>query len=163
MAFAPGATINTAAGTTLQLGSTAAPTGLQLNIQGALSKTGGGQVVVDTQTVTYPTTALNLTPVPVTIGAGSVTLGENVTLSAINFQINSTASLNIADDVSAQVRSITGTGLIDLEGTTASRRHYQPLGRRPQLVEPTSSVGSSKAPGSSWPAETARSRPARSP
>jgi hypothetical protein len=120
LAFAPGATINTAAGTTLQLGTTSAPTGLQLNLQGALTKTGGGQVEVDTQTVTYPTTALNLTPVPVTIGGGSVTLGENVTLSAINVQINSTASLNIADDVAAQVRSITGTGLIDLEGTTTA-------------------------------------------
>ena len=29
-------------------------------------------------------------------------------------------SLNIADDVAAAVRSITGTGLIDLEGTTTA-------------------------------------------
>jgi hypothetical protein len=120
LAFAPGASINTSSGTTLQLGTTTAPTALQLNLQGPLTKTGGGQVVIDTQTVTYPTTALNLTPVPVTIGSGSITLGESVALGAINVQINSTASLNIADQVAAQVRSITGTGLINLEGTTAT-------------------------------------------
>jgi hypothetical protein len=120
MQLASGAAVNVSSGATLDLGTTSAPTGFQLTLQGPTTKTGGGALVVNTQSVFYPTTALNNNPVPVTIGAGSITFGENVSLSAINVQINPSASLNIADDVSAQVRSITGTGLIDLEGTTAT-------------------------------------------
>ncbi len=118
--LASGAVVNVSSGATLDLGTTSAPTGLQLTLLGSMTKSGGGALVVNTQSVFYPTTALNNNPVPVTISGGSITLGQNVNLSAINVQINSSASLNIADDVSAQVRSITGTGLIDLEGTTAT-------------------------------------------
>jgi hypothetical protein len=43
-----------------------------------------------------------------------------VNLDAINFQIGPTTSLVIADNVSAGVRSLTGTGLVTLNGTTAA-------------------------------------------
>lgn len=117
--LAPGATISTQTGSTLILGSATAPTGLQLTLQGSLTKVGGGQLVIDTSSVFYPTTPTVL-PVPVTIGGGSITLGVSVSLTAVNIQIGSTASLNIADDVSATLRSFTGTGLVDLEGTTTT-------------------------------------------
>ncbi len=117
--FDSGAVVSAGTGTTLVLGSTSAPTGLQLTLEGSLTKTGAGAVVVNTQSIFYPTTALN-SPVPVTIAGGAITLGENANLGAINFQINSSAALNIADDAAVKVRSITGTGLIDLEGTTTA-------------------------------------------
>ena len=117
--LAPGATISTQTGSTLDLGSAIAPTGLQLTLQGSMTKAGGGQLVIDTGTIFYPTTPTVL-PVPVTIAGGSITLGVSVSLSAVNVQINSTASLDIADDVSAAIRSFTGTGMVDLEGTTTT-------------------------------------------
>jgi hypothetical protein len=115
--LAPSATIDTGTGSTLVLGATSAPTGLQLTLQGALNKTGRGQLVVNTQSVFFPTTP-TLLPVPISIAGGSVTLGANVNLNAINFQIDSTASLVVADNVGARVRSLSGTGLITLNGTT---------------------------------------------
>ncbi len=51
--LAPGVVINTATGSTLQLGSTTSPTALQLTVQGPLTKSGGGQLAVDTQSVYY--------------------------------------------------------------------------------------------------------------
>ena len=73
MNLAPGATIFTQTGSTLQLGTTTAPTGFLLVLQGAMSKTGGGQLVVDTSSISFPTTPL-LNPVPVSIAGGSMTL-----------------------------------------------------------------------------------------
>ena len=49
----PGVVINTAAGSTLQLAKASDPTGLQVTIQGPLTKSGGGQLVVDTQSVFF--------------------------------------------------------------------------------------------------------------
>ena len=118
MNLAPGATIYTQTGSMLQLGTTASPTGFLLGLQGPMTKTGGGQLVVDTSSISFPTTALQL-PVPVSIVGGSMTLGANVTVNAVNFNVSPNASLIIADDVAAGVRSITGTGLVNLAGTTA--------------------------------------------
>jgi hypothetical protein len=115
--LAPGATIDTGTGSTLTLGTTTAPTGLQLTLQGGLNKTGSGRLVVNTQSFFFPTTPTQL-PVPVVVGGGSFTLGDSVNLNAINFQVDSTASLIIADNVAARVRSLTGTGLVTLNGTT---------------------------------------------
>jgi hypothetical protein len=117
--LAPGATISTQTGSTLNFGSATDMTGLQLTLQGSMTKLGGGRLVVDTGNISFPTTPTQL-PVPVSIAAGSITLGVSVSLSAINFQVGSTAALNIADDVSVVVRSFTGTGLVDLEGTTTA-------------------------------------------
>jgi len=117
--LAPGATIATGIGSTLQLANATAPTSLQLTLQGRLTKTGGGQLVIDTQSVFFPTTP-TLLPVPVSIAGGSITLGTSVNLNLINFQIGSTSILDIADQVEAQVGMLTGTGLVDLEGTTTA-------------------------------------------
>jgi hypothetical protein len=117
--LAPGATISTQTGSTLALGSTTATTSLQLTLQGALTKLGGGRLVIDTKSIFFPTTPTQL-PVPVSIAGGSITFGASVSLNAINIQIASSASLNIADNVAAGFRSLTGTGMVDLEGTTAA-------------------------------------------
>jgi len=115
--LAPGATINTGTGSTLELASATTPTTLQLTLLGGLIKTGGGELLINTQSVFFPTTPLVM-PVAISIAGGSITLGANVNLNAINFQIGSTGSLVIADNVAARVRSLTGTGLVDLEGTS---------------------------------------------
>jgi hypothetical protein len=115
----PGVVISAQTGSTFQLGNPAAPTSLQLNLKGAIAKTGGGQVVVDTQSVSYPNST-TVQPIPLTIGAGSIALGVGVNLGGISAQINSTAALLVADNVAATVQSITGSGLVDLEGTTAA-------------------------------------------
>ena len=88
-----------------------------------MSKTGGGQLLVDTSSISFPTTPTNL-PVPVSIAGGSITLGESVQATALNFDISPAASLVVGDDVVAGIRSLTGTGVReDLAGTTAARRH----------------------------------------
>ena len=119
MELAPGATIYTQSGSMLQLGTTASATGFLLDLEGAMTKTGGGGLLVDTSAISYPTTALQL-PVPVSIAGGSMTLGENVQLSSVNFDVAPSASLIIADDVAAGVRSLSGTGYVNLAGTTAA-------------------------------------------
>jgi hypothetical protein len=119
MNLAPGATIFTQTGTMLQLGTTASPTGFLLGLQGAMSKTGGGQLLVDTSSVSFPTTP-TLLPVPVSIVGGSITLGASVQLSAVNFDVEPNANLIVADNVVAGVRSLSGTGFVNLAGTTAA-------------------------------------------
>jgi hypothetical protein len=119
MNLAPGATIYTQSGSTLQLGTTASPTGFLLGLQGSMSKTGGGQLVVDTSSISFPTTPLQ-NPVPVSIAGGSMTLGASVRLNAVNFDVAANAGLIIADDVVAGIRSLTGTGYVNLDGTTAT-------------------------------------------
>jgi Bacterial Ig-like domain (group 3) len=115
--LAPGAVINSATGSSLQLGSTTSSTALQLTVQGPLTKSGGGQLAIDTQSVFYANST-TVQPIPLTIAGGSIALGDTVNLSGVNVQINSTAALLIADDVAAKVQGLTGTGLVDLEGTT---------------------------------------------
>jgi hypothetical protein len=61
-----------------------------------------------------------LLPIPVTIRGGSITLGASVSLAGLSFQLNSTSALLIADNVAAKIQTLTGTGLVDLEGTTAA-------------------------------------------
>ncbi len=119
LTLASGATIYTQTGSTLQLGTTASATGFLLTLQGAMTKTGGGQLLVDTSSISFPTTALQL-PVPVSIAGGSMTLGDSVQLSAVNFDVASNAALIIADDAVAGIRSLTGTGNVNLAGTTAA-------------------------------------------
>ncbi len=118
MQLGSGATVYTQSGSTLQLGTPTAPTGFLLGIEGALTKTGGGSLVLDTSSVSYPTTP-TLLPVPVSIAGGSITLGASVQLNAVNFNVTPNASLILADNVAARIRSLTGAGFVNLAGTTA--------------------------------------------
>jgi hypothetical protein len=111
-----GASIVTDTGSTLNLANAASPTGLQLGILGGLSKFGGGQLVIDTQKVLYPS-AFGLRPFA--IAGGTVTIGTSTSLSGSLFQIGSGSSLAVADGASAKIGSMTGSGLVNLEGTTA--------------------------------------------
>ena len=115
----PGVVVTTASGTTLQLGNTAAPTSLQLLLEGGLTKTGGGNLAIDAQSVLYSNVTTVL-PIPVAINGGSITLGTSVNLTGVSFQINSQSGLVVADNVAAKVQSLTGTGLVNLAGTTAA-------------------------------------------
>ena len=116
----PGVVISTGTGSTLQLANASDPTGLLVTVQGPLTKAGGGQLVVDTQSVFFANSS-TVQPIPVAVIGGSIVLGANVNLGGLSFQINSTAALTIADNVTARVQALTGTGLVDLEGTTAAR------------------------------------------
>ncbi len=76
----PGVVVSAASDTTLQLGSTIAPTSLQLVLEGGLTKTGGGNLTIDTQSVSYSNVTTVL-PIPAAITDGSITLGTSVNLS----------------------------------------------------------------------------------
>jgi hypothetical protein len=108
--------ISTARGSTLDLGSAATPTGLQLNLTGGVTKTGGGQLVLDTQNVFDPA------PVglqPFEIAGGTVTIGTSADFSGTKFLVDSGSSLVVVDNAQVKVGSIAGSGGIDLEGTGA--------------------------------------------
>jgi hypothetical protein len=119
LALQPGVVVSTASGTTLQLGTTATPTSLQLVLKGGLAKTGGGNLAIDTKSVSYSNQTTVL-PIPVAINGGSVTLGTSVNLAGVSFQISSQSGLVIADNAAARVQSIEGTGLVNLAGKTNS-------------------------------------------
>jgi hypothetical protein len=120
LTLSAGVQINTANGSTLQLASPSDPTGLALDIQGPVSKTGGGQLVIDTKNITYPLLPIVVHDTPVSIQGGTVLLGASATLTGVSFQIGSGTSLALADNVAATVGMIGGSGLVDLEGTTAA-------------------------------------------
>jgi len=111
----PGAVIETAPNTTIQLGSATTPTGLQLSLTGPITKTGGGQLVVDTQSVQYPNSAI-VQPIPIAIQGGTIALDQSSNLQGISFMISSVANLSIADNVVAQLGPVYGAGTIDVEG-----------------------------------------------
>ena len=115
----PGVVVSAASDTTLQLGSTIAPTSLQLVLEGGLTKTGGGNLTIDTQSVSYSNVTTVL-PIPAAITDGSITLGTSVNLSGASFQISSQSGLVIGDNVAAHIQSLTGNGLVNLAGTTAA-------------------------------------------
>jgi hypothetical protein len=119
LSLAPGVQINTAIGSTVQIASPADPTGLQLAIEGAVSKTGGGRLVIDTQRVTFPA-PVSLLQTPVSIAGGTILLGASAGLTGLNFQIGSGASLSVADNAAVTVGTVTGNGLVDLEGARAA-------------------------------------------
>jgi hypothetical protein len=117
--FSPGAVINAAPDTKIQLGSATMPTGFQLGVTGPISKTGGGQLVIDTQSVQYPNSAL-VQPIPIAIQGGTIALGASSNLEGISFVISSRANLSIADNVVTQIGPISGTGTIDVEGQSTA-------------------------------------------
>ena len=113
----PGVVVSAASGSTLKLGTTAAPTSLQLLLEGSLTKTGGGDLAIDTRNVSY-SNVTTVQPIPVVINGGSITLGTSVNLTGVSFQTNSQSGLVVNDNVVALIQSLTGTGLVNLAGTT---------------------------------------------
>ena len=112
-----GASIFTERGSTLNLASTSNPTGLQLNLQGGASKSGGGQLVIDTSNV-FDHVGSGLQSFEVS--GGTVTLGVSVVFTGTKFLVDNGAELALAGGVAAKVGSIAGAGLVELEGTTAT-------------------------------------------
>ncbi len=86
MTLAAGATINTDSGSTLQISNAGNASGLQLNFQNGVSKTGAGQLVIDTPTINYPTGA-NFQPIPISITGGTLTLGASVSAPGVSLSI----------------------------------------------------------------------------
>ncbi len=113
--LSPGAVIQTAADTTIQLGSASTPTSLELGLTGPIAKTGGGQFVIDTQNIQYPSSAI-VQPVPIAIQGGTIDLGASTNLPGISFVISPPANLAIADNVVMQIGPFYGAGTVDLEG-----------------------------------------------
>jgi hypothetical protein len=115
----PGAVINTAPDTTIQLANASTPTGLQLSLTGPISKTGGGQLVIDTQSIQYPNSAI-VQPIPIAIQGGTIALDASSNLQGISFVIGSRANLSIADNVVTVLGPIYGTGTIDVEAKSVA-------------------------------------------
>ncbi len=113
--LSPGAVIQTAADTTIQLGSATTPTSLELGLTGPVAKTGGGQFVIDTQNIQYPSPAI-VQPIPIAIQGGTIELGASTNLPGISFVISAAANLAIADNVVMQIGPFYGAGTVDLEG-----------------------------------------------
>jgi len=113
--LSPGAVIQTAADTTIQLANASTPTGLELGLTGAITKTGGGQLVIDTQSIQYPNSAI-VQPIPIAIQGGTIALGASTNLPGISFVISPAANLAIADNVVMQIGPLYGEGTVDLEG-----------------------------------------------
>jgi hypothetical protein len=113
--LSPWAVIQTAADTTIELGSASTPTGLELGLTGPITKTGGGQFVVDTQNIQYPSSAI-VQPIPIAIQGGTIDLGGSTNLSGISFVISPAANLAIADNVVMQIGPFYGAGTVDLDG-----------------------------------------------
>jgi hypothetical protein len=115
LSFSPGAVIQTASDTTIQLANASTPTGLVLSLTGPITKTGGGQLVIDTQSIQYPNSAI-VQPIPIVIQGGTIDLGASSNLQGISFVIGVTASLAIADNVVTKIGPLYGAGTVDLEG-----------------------------------------------
>ncbi len=113
-----GASIYAQEGSTLTVGSTANPTGVQLNLQGGASKSGGGQLVIDTSNVFDPEIGLSLQSFEVS--GGTLILGVSTAFTGTKFLVDAGAELAEAGGVAAQVGSIAGAGQVDLEGTAAT-------------------------------------------
>lgn len=112
------AAIYTPTGSSLTIGSTATPTGLQLTLQGGVVKLGDGQLNLDTQVVSDPRTLTALQTF--VVGGGTVALGTSANYSNSLFQVGPGASLDVADGASVQVGSLSGPGTVDLQGTSAA-------------------------------------------
>jgi hypothetical protein len=117
--LAAGATIDTASDSTLNIASTSDLTGLHLALAGAVTKVGGGGLVIDTQNITYPNTGPSAAT-PLVIAGGTVTMGETENLAGVNVQVTANASLAVADNASLTIGVLTGAGNVLLEGTTAA-------------------------------------------
>jgi len=114
--LSPGAVVQTAANTTIQLGNASTPTAVELGLMtGPIFKTGGGQFVIDTQNIQYPSPAI-VQPIPIVIQGGTIDLGGSTNLSGISFVIDPAANLAIADNVVMQIGPFYGAGTLDLEG-----------------------------------------------
>jgi hypothetical protein len=114
-----GVTINTDSGTTLELSNAGNSSNFQLSLQSYDAKAGAGTLILDTPLVTYPT-GVAYAPIPFNVNSGTLTLGATATWSGLGFQLAPNATVTIADGVAATVSSITGSGLINLAGTTTA-------------------------------------------
>lgn len=114
-----GAAVDPAASATVQLGSATDPTGLVLTLGGEIDKTGPGQLIIDTQTIQYPNSAAVL-PIPFALLGGVTELAASTNMTGIGFQISGGASLQIADNAAVTVGPISGSGTIQLLGTSAA-------------------------------------------
>ena len=115
---------------------------LPLTLQGGVTTGGGGQVVIDTQTIFDPESGFTLQTFEV--AGGTVTLGTTMDFSNTLFQVDANSSLNVADDAAVKVGSLSGPGTVDLEGTTAANDDTSLTPTR-RSASPTSSPARSTA------------------
>jgi hypothetical protein len=118
LTMTPQTTIYTYQGSTLNLANASDLTGLQLNLQNGVTKGGGGQLVIDTQSIRAPYVGFGLQPFE--IAGGSVTIGASSTYTGSRFVVDAGDGLDISDDVSLGIAALSGSGTVDLAGTTAA-------------------------------------------
>ena len=109
------ATIYTQQNSTLILGNATNPTGFQFTLQGGLSKGGGGQLIIDTQSIIDPRFGFSLQTFEV--AGGVVTLATSMDFSNTLFQVNPGTGLDVVDGAAVKVGSLSGSGTVHL------RRH----------------------------------------
>jgi hypothetical protein len=113
-----GATIYTQDKSTLTIGSATNPTGLQLILVDGVTKGGGGELALETQSIFDPMFGINLQTFEV--AGGTVILGTTMDFSNSLFQVDSGATLNASDGAAVKAGSLSGAGAVDLLGTGAS-------------------------------------------
>jgi hypothetical protein len=118
LTMTPQSTIYTYQGSTLNLADAANPTGLQLNLQNGVTKGGSGQLVIDTQSIRAPYVGFNLQPFE--IAGGSVTIGASSTYTGSRFIVDPGGGLDVADNVALSIGGLSGSGTVNLAGTTAA-------------------------------------------
>ncbi len=116
LTMGPQTTIYTDSGSTLNIADVNDPTGLQFNLQNGVTKGGSGQLLIDTQNVRAPYNGFNLQPFE--IAGGAVTIGVTSTYTGSNFQVDSGGGLDVFDNASVSMAALSGSGTVDLGGTT---------------------------------------------
>ena len=118
LTMTPQTTIYTNQGSTLNLANANDPTGLQLTLQNGVTKGGGGQLLIDTESVRVPYVGFGLQPFE--IAGGSVTIGVSSTYIGSRFVVDSGGGLDVSDNAALSIGALSGTGTVNLGGTTAA-------------------------------------------
>ena len=118
LTMGPQSSIDTYSGSTLNIADAADPTGLQLNLENGVTKGGTGQLLIDTQKVKAPYIGFNLQPFE--IAGGSVTIGATSAYTGSNFRVDFGAGLDVSDNAAVSIAALSGSGTVDLGGTTAA-------------------------------------------
>jgi hypothetical protein len=118
LTMGPQSTIYTYQGSTLNIADADDPTGLHLNLENGVTKGGGGQLLIDTQTILAPYIGFSLQPFE--IAGGSVTIGVSSSYTGSRFVVDPGGGLDVSDDVALSIGSLSGSGSVDLGGTTTT-------------------------------------------
>ncbi len=118
LTMGPQSTIYTYSGSTLNIADADDPTGLKLILPNGVTKGGSGQLLIDTQNVLAPYVGFSLQPFE--IAGGSVTIGATSTYTGSRFVVDPGGGLDVSDDAALSIGALSGSGTVDLGGTSAA-------------------------------------------